>query len=127
MSSARIQREKRTIEAMIAMRCHVAHGAGHWAWPAGHWAWPARICDDCGRLLSYAVDRIDRCAFGSPKPVCNRCPVHCYSRSMREEVRAVMRFSGPRMMLGHPLLATLHILDGLRFRPRAAVDGRQKP
>ncbi len=33
---------------------------------------------------------------------------------MREEVREVMRYAGPRMMRRHPVLAVLHILD--RFR-----------
>jgi hypothetical protein len=33
---------------------------------------------------------------------------------MREQVRAVMRFSGPRMLVSHPVLSALHILDGLR-------------
>lgn len=36
---------------------------------------------------------------------------------MRQRVRAVMRYSGPRMLLRHPLLALFHQLDALRRVP----------
>ena len=32
----------------------------------------------------------------------------------RERAKEVMRFSGPRMLLRHPILAILHVLDGRR-------------
>jgi hypothetical protein len=36
---------------------------------------------------------------------------------MREAVREVMRYAGPRMALRHPILAFLHLLDGF-VKPR---------
>ena len=108
--AARILRERRTIAAMIAMRCREVHAPGR-----------PGLCDDCERLLAYAGERIDHCVFKDAKPVCARCPVHCYGRSKREEIRAVMRFSGPRMLLSHPVLAIQHLLDHLRFPPREAA------
>jgi hypothetical protein len=33
---------------------------------------------------------------------------------MRERVRTVMRYAGPRMLKRHPYLAVMHILDGRR-------------
>jgi len=33
---------------------------------------------------------------------------------MREQVREMMRYAGPRMLLKHPGYAILHILDGFR-------------
>jgi hypothetical protein len=33
---------------------------------------------------------------------------------MREQIRCVMRYAGPRMMMYHPVLAILHFLDGLK-------------
>jgi hypothetical protein len=36
---------------------------------------------------------------------------------MRERIREVMRYSGPRMLLSHPLMAIRHLIDGLR-KPR---------
>jgi hypothetical protein len=35
---------------------------------------------------------------------------------MREEIRDVMRFAGPRMMLFHPVLGALHMVDRMRHR-----------
>jgi hypothetical protein len=31
---------------------------------------------------------------------------------MREKIRVVMRYSGPRMMFSHPILAIKHVMDG---------------
>jgi len=36
---------------------------------------------------------------------------------MRDRVRQVMRYAGPRMMLHHPILAILHRLDGRKRAP----------
>ena len=71
-------------------------------------------CPECGGLLEYALRRIERCRFGLGKPVCSKCPVHCYAPGPRERIRQVMRFAGPRMLLAHPLLALLHLLDARR-------------
>jgi hypothetical protein len=38
---------------------------------------------------------------------------------MRDRVKEVMRFSGPRMLLRHPILAIRHLLDGRRERGEA--------
>jgi hypothetical protein len=36
---------------------------------------------------------------------------------MREQIRQVMRYAGPRMLLHHPIHAVLHLLDGIRKPP----------
>jgi hypothetical protein len=102
---ARIRREKRTMRAMIALYCRGHHKAG------------GAPCVECQSLYDYAVCRLDRCPFGSEKPTCGRCPIHCYKPAMRERVKEVMRYAGPRMLLRHPVLALLHQFDALR-RPR---------
>jgi len=106
MTSRRVRREKKTIGVMVAMYCRAHHPHGE----AGE------LCRQCRGLLVYAEARIDRCVFRDSKPACNRCRVHCYAREMREEVRSVMRFAGPRMMGAHPVLAVMHLADGLRHR-----------
>ena len=45
------------------------------------------------------------------KTFCSNCKVHCYRPDMRERIRAVMRFSGPRMLLYHPITGIRHFLD----------------
>lgn len=97
----RLDRERRTLQLMIELYCHDQHH------PQAH------LCDDCQELLDYAVQRIDKCPFQAEKPTCAKCPVHCYKPAMREKVRQVMRYSGPRMLIYHPALAALHLWEGI--------------
>ena len=71
-------------------------------------------CAHCREFLAYARRRLAKCPYGSDKPTCANCPVHCYKPEPREFARAVMRYAGPRMTWRHPLLALLHLLDGRR-------------
>ena len=72
------------------------------------------LCPECSALLDYALRRLDSCRFGNGKPSCRKCPVHCYRADMRERIRTVMRWAGPRMIFHHPLAATRHLLRELR-------------
>ena len=68
--------------------------------------------------------RLDKCPFLEGKTTCANCPVHCYKSDMREKVREVMRYSGPRMTLRHPILAVFHLIDGLRKEPVRHREGK---
>ena len=74
------------------------------------------LCPQCQALLDYAHKRLDHCKFGEDKPSCTRCPVHCYKPAMREHIRQVMRYSGPRMLLHDPIMAIKHLWDFLRAK-----------
>lgn len=117
----RLGREHRTLERMVVIHCRDHHGADG-----------GTPCPDCRELLRYAARRLEKCPYGSAKPVCTRCPIHCYKRAPREQVRGVMRYAGPRMLLRHPWLALAHLADKLRRvehpgaarrRERAAREG----
>jgi len=105
----RLAREDETIEAMIRMQCRSRHHA------------EGDRCPDCYELLAYARERLSRCPYQEGKTACARCPSHCYKPAMRERIRAVMRYAGPRMMYRHPLLALYHLLDGRRKEPIKAM------
>ncbi len=105
MVQRRMVREKRTVEAMIGLYCRGQHGAAH------------DLCAECAVLADYARLRLQKCPFQAGKTTCARCPVHCYRPEKRQQIRAVMRYAGPRMLLRHPVLALLHLLDGLRKSP----------
>ncbi len=51
------------------------------------------ICADCRRLLQHSISRRIQCPY-DPKPICKKCPTHCYAPDYREKMRRVMRFSG---------------------------------
>jgi hypothetical protein len=94
--SLRNKVEVSTIKAMIALYCKKKHRQ-------------PTICSECKQLEEYALMRIQRCPFGDLKPACSQCEVHCYKSDKREQVKDVMRYSGPRMILYHPFYALLHI------------------
>ena len=107
--------ERRTIDAMIEIYCHGNHEAAR------------ELCQECAALGAYAQERIDNCPFGEDKPTCVQCPIHCYKPEAREQVRTVMRYAGPRMLVHHPLLAMRHKLRGQREvpeHPRRKRDGQ---
>ena len=94
------RRERDPIGAMIGIYCHDRHRRRR------------GLCPECGALFDYAERRLERCLFGDDKPTCARCPVHCYQPAMRERIREVMRYAGPRMTWRHPILALRHFLHG---------------
>jgi hypothetical protein len=97
-------RELKTVTAMLRMYCR---GHGHLR--------SGGLCPDCAQL--HAARRLERCVFGDVKPTCRQCVVHCYSDGMRQRVRALMRWAGPRMLLRHPLLDISHLMDERRPVP----------
>jgi len=66
-------------------------------------------------MQKYAEERLSRCPFGQTKPACIKCTVHCYQRDYRDRIKAIMRFSGPRMLIYHPGFLISHYLDFLRY------------
>ena len=56
------------------------------------------------------------------KTFCANCRVHCYKPEMRGKIREVMRYSGPRMMLHHPVMAARHVIEGRKERARLKAE-----
>jgi predicted amidophosphoribosyltransferase len=95
----RIKRERKTIKAMIGIYCKGKHKNN------------IDKCPICKELLDYSLNRLDKCKFQENKPICARCPIHCYKPDMREKIRSIMRYAGPRILYHHPILAILHLID----------------
>ena len=51
------------------------------------------LCGDCQKLLQHGIAKLLLCPY-DPKPMCKKCPAHCYAPGYRERMRQVMRFSG---------------------------------
>ncbi len=111
---ARLERERHTIQTMIALYCHRQHHTR------------AGLCAECAALSDYAMQRIDKCPFQDDKPTCAKCPIHCYKPDMRARVRAVMRYSGPRMMLYHPVLTFQHYYDEFSKKRMDKTSARER-
>ena len=100
------EREKQVVGLMIRLYCRRHHGTR------------GALCSQCQALADYAADRSSRCPFMETKTFCSNCKVHCYRADMRKQIRAVMRFAGPRMLLYHPIMAIRHLLESRREKPR---------
>jgi predicted amidophosphoribosyltransferase len=100
-----MKKELRTLKAMIEIYCHDHHDIR------------SGLCPECAELLEYARSRLEKCPFKEAKPVCSKCPVHCYRADMREKIRSVMSYAGRRMLFRHPVLAIVHLVRGLMKVP----------
>jgi len=100
-----MRREQKTITFMIKVYCHDHHNSSR------------KLCSSCQQLLDYARLRLNKCPFQENKTTCGNCPIHCYKPNQREMVRKVMKYSGPRMLYKHPILAIRHFFDGFRKKP----------
>lgn len=92
-----IEEEKKIVGQMIRLYCKKHEGH-------------KELCPSCQELLEYAYHRLDKCKYGERKPTCQKCPIHCYKPEMKERIRKVMRWSGPRMILYHPITSIKHLL-----------------
>ncbi|MCM1182194.1 MAG: nitrous oxide-stimulated promoter family protein [Roseburia sp.] len=104
------EREKKVVSEMIALYCHGQHHM------------KSGLCAECAKLEDYARQRSDKCPFMETKTFCANCKVHCYKPEMREKIRAVMRYSGPRIILYHPFMAVRHLIETKKEKHKLEVS-----
>lgn len=96
-------KEKDTVRFMIEIYCHKKHHTQK-----------TELCKRCKELADYADARVDHCPHMEKKTFCSSCKTHCYKPDMRERIREVMKFSGPRMIIYSPKLVLRHKLEEKR-------------
>ena len=101
------EREIRVVTQMIQIYCRGRHKSRR-----------GELCPLCQTLAEYAAQRVQRCPFMETKTFCSNCKVHCYRAAEREQIRAVMRYSGPRMLLFHPVMAVRHGIESQKERKK---------
>ena len=106
---AKRAREKETVSLMIRLYCRKKHGG-------------KTLCPDCAALDAYARQRSDKCPFMETKTFCSNCKVHCYKNDMREKIREMMRFSGPRMIFHHPIMAIRHVIESKQEKKQMEIQ-----
>lgn len=100
------EREKQLVSQMIVLYCRKRH------------ANKGTLCPECAALDAYARSRSDACPFMETKTFCSNCRVHCYKPEMREKIRQVMRYCGPRMIFYHPIPAVRHVIESRKEKRR---------
>lgn len=98
----KIQMERDTVEKMISIYCKGKHKSN------------SEVCSECRKLINYSKDRLENCRLGADKPACGRCKIHCYIPEMRAEIIDVMRYSGPKMLVLHPIMTFYHFKQLIR-------------
>lgn len=96
MSQGRIEKEKSMIFIMIDVYCKGKHQS-------------KTLCLECENLHQYALKRLTFCKFGNEKTSCRKCPIHCYKKDMRIQIKNVMKYSGPRLIFYHPVEMIKHL------------------
>lgn len=98
MKKNRLDIEKATLHRMIAVYCKGQRHSSH-------------LCSDCLELLDYSTGKLNACPFGNNKSFCTKCAIHCYRPDMRDKIRKVMRYAGPRMLFYAPVIAIKHFFQ----------------
>lgn len=104
------EKEKRIVGEMIKLYCKKQHKV------------KKGLCPECQALKKYAELRSDKCPFMENKTFCSNCKVHCYNKEMREKIRQVMRFSGPRMIFHHPVMAINHLIQSKKEKRKMEAE-----
>lgn len=107
--------EKKVVEKMIKIYCKANHNVEQ------------MICDDCQELNNYATRRLENCPFGNNKPTCSTCSIHCYKKDMRLQIKEVMRFAGPRMILKHPIATISHFIREYKRKRLYPITEKNRP
>ncbi len=100
MTAEKYGSEINTVDEMIKLYCRKQHRTKK-----------GELCESCKELSDYCHYRLSLCPWGDRKPFCSNCPIHCYNAEHRERIRTVMRFSGPRMIFSHPVMAIRHLIE----------------
>lgn len=91
--------EKKTVGGMIVRFCKKKHGQ------------KGAPCASCRELIAYTAAQSDLCPYMETKTFCSNCKTPCYRPDMRERIREVMRYSGPRMIFYDPVMAVKYLKE----------------
>ena len=113
-------KEKKLIPVMLKMYCKGKHKTTRKAQgiPRGE------VCAECKELTEYALFRLEKCPFKVNKKFCSFCKIHCYKPEMREKIKAVMKYSGPRMLITHPIFAISHVAQMIKYKKRLKSEAK---
>ncbi len=104
------EKEKKLIPKMIIIYCRNKHKKKR----KSNLLKRNELCEDCKEIEEYALLRLEKCPFKENKQFCIFCKIHCYNPDMREKIKNVMKFVGPRFLLSHPLFTISHAIQVIK-------------
>ncbi len=109
---AELKNEAKTVYFMIQLHCRKNHHS------------TANFCANCDQLLNYALLKLGKCPLRFNKPTCKLCPVHCYKKALKQEIKKVMVYSRPRLIFHKPLLALKYLIKSNYWK--IMIKGKSK-
>lgn len=106
------EKEKKLIPQMIKMYCCGRHKDRRKEQEITH----NELCSECRELCDYSLYRLEKCPFKENKEFCSFCKIHCYKPEMKEKVKKVMKYAGPRMIFSHPIFAVSHVVKMINYK-----------
>lgn len=82
----------------------------------GHHKHTLSPCPKCQEVLDYSKFRTSKCPYIKKTLFCSNCPTPCYKPDMKEEMRVIMKYSGPRYFFKHPILVLKHGYTDIKSR-----------
>jgi hypothetical protein len=112
-----VQRDLKVVARFIEVYCHHQHGEANKG-PVHLKTFDVlticgkelSLCTECGKLLAHAFVKRSNCPF-DPKPMCKKCPDHCYATNYAKRMREVMKFSGRKLVLSGRLDYLFHLFS----------------
>ncbi len=101
----KIEKELKISKLMIDIYCKKKHKE-------------KKLCNECNELYEYVTLRLSKCPFQDDKTFCSNCKIHCYNPEKRQKIKAVMKYSGPRMIFHHPILAVNHLIESKKEKKK---------
>ena len=111
--SNRIDQEKETLREMVTLYCR-------------HRLKATSMPEPYEQLVDYAYKRLERCRWGTKKPNCHQCRVHCYAPDKRQQVREIMKWAGPRMIIYAPIKAMRYLINSMKPNPTVAERANRR-
>lgn len=104
MDNAHVDKDRKTLEAIGRIYCSAHHEGEKDA---------AGLCPSCRETVDATLARAEACPYGH-EGNCQDCDIHCQRGESRERIRAMMRYSAPRMTLRHPLMTFEYLRKKMR-------------
>lgn len=108
------EKEKENMCRMVKIYCNKNHKT------------KKTLCDECQKVLEYSNFRTEKCPHMQTKTFCAFCETQCYKPDMKEKVRDIMRFSGPRSIMYHPVSAISHLRLQIKETKRVKKEQQNK-
>ncbi|MDE6188974.1 MAG: nitrous oxide-stimulated promoter family protein [Clostridia bacterium] len=114
-------KEKKLIPVMIKKYCRGNHKSQRKEQGVAR----REVCLECKELTEFALFRLDKCPFKVNKKFCSFCKIHCYKPDMRAKIKEVMKYSGQRMLVGHPIFAISHVVQMIKYKKQNKVKDEE--